>query len=205
MIAFREAKPADVVELRRRCFPEDDLERPRPARMFVAEDEGRPVAALGFIPQTYVIGGNEYAGALAVDAMTDPAYRKQGLFRRVAQFARDAIREQYALSTAWQIRPAVLGGMTAAGWAPVLRAPVLVKPLLWRRRGRERSAPAREALLANYAHVRLDSAEERLVSRHLPRLPQEQRRTRCGEAPEMVAARPSVAQAPAPQRPSRPR
>jgi GNAT superfamily N-acetyltransferase len=129
---FREATAADapaILELRRRCFPEDDLDKPRPVRMFIAEEEGRPVAHLGFIPQTYVIDGNEHAGALAVDAMTDPAYRNQGLFRRVAAFARDAIRDQYAFSTAWQIRPAVLGSMIAAGWEPILRAPVFIKLL----------------------------------------------------------------------------
>ena len=166
MIGFREATPDDagaILALRQRCFPEDDLEKPRPTRMFIAEDDGVPVAHLGFIPQTYVIDGNEYAGALAVDAMTDPAYRKQGLFRRVAAFARDAIRDQYALSTAWQIRPAVLGAMVATGWSPILRAPVFVKPLLFGR-SLQRSAgfqpagpPAssRQSLLANYAHVHL--------------------------------------------------
>lgn len=156
MIAFREAVWSEIEDLRRRCFPEDEIEKPHPSRSFIAEEEGRAVAHLGFIPQTYVIDGNECAGALAVDAMTDPAYRKQGLFRRVAAFARDAIREQYALSAAWQIRPAVLGAMVAAGWEPVLRAPVFVKPLLFRTRGVERSAPARETLLSSYAHVRLD-------------------------------------------------
>lgn len=159
MIGFREATPDDagaILALRQRCFPEDDLARPRPTRMFLAEDDGYPVAHLGFIPQTYVIGGNEYAGALAVDAMTDPEYRQQGLFRRVAAFARDAIRDQYALSTAWQIRPAVLGAMVATGWAPILRAPVLVKPL-WRAVFQPVPAPypAGRSLLANYAHVRL--------------------------------------------------
>jgi len=136
MIGFREATRDDadaIFALRQRCFPEDDLEKPRPTRMFIAEEDGVPVAHLGFIPQTYVIDGNEYAGALAVDAMTDPAYRKQGLFRRVAAFARDAIRDQYALSTAWQIRPAVLGAMVATGWSPILRAPVFVKPLFFQR------------------------------------------------------------------------
>ena len=127
MIAFREASWNEIQDLRRRCFPEDAMEKPRPARCFIAEDEGRAVAHLGFIPQTYVIGGAEYAGALAVDAMTDPAYRRQGLFRKVAAFARDAIRDQYALSTAWQIRPAVLGAMIDSGWQPILKAPVFMR------------------------------------------------------------------------------
>lgn len=158
MTVFREAAAEDgpaILELRRRCFPEDVLDRPRPVRSFVAEEEGRPVAHLGFIPQTYVIGGNEYAGALAVDAMTDPAYRKRGLFRAVAAFARDAIRDQYALSTAWQIRPAVLGSMIAAGWAPVLRAPVFIKPLFLGV-GRHSAEIVKVRGNPAYAHVRLD-------------------------------------------------
>ena len=156
MISFREAAWDEVQDLRRRCFPEDATEKPHPSRSFIAEDEGKAVAHLGFIPQTYVIDGNEYAGALAVDAMTDPAYRKQGLFRRVAAFARDAIRDEYALSTAWQIRPAVLGSMIAAGWEPILRAPVFVKPLLRRvpspRRSGERVRVRGDA---NHAHVKV--------------------------------------------------
>jgi len=76
-----------------------------------------------------VLEGREYAAALAMDAMTDPAYRRQGLFSRVAAFARDSIRGDYAFSTAWQIRPSVLPAMVANGWEPVLRAPVFVRPL----------------------------------------------------------------------------
>ena len=154
MIAFREASWSEIQDLRRRCFPEDEIEKPHPSRCFVAEAEGRAVAHLGFIPQTYVIGGEEYAGALAVEAMTDPAYRKQGLFRRVAEFARDVIKSDYALSTAWQIRPAVLGAIIAAGWQPILKAPVFVRPRLgvggWGLQG-----PSRDEVLREYAHVRL--------------------------------------------------
>jgi GNAT superfamily N-acetyltransferase len=158
MIGFREATSADapaILELRRRCFPGDGMEKPRPSRTFVAEDDGRPVAHLGFIPQTYVIDGHEYAGALAVDAMTDPEYRKQGLFRRVAAFARDAIRDEYALSTAWQIRPAVLGSMIATGWAPILRAPVFMKPLVFPSFPSPRRGDGEVRGGASYAHVRL--------------------------------------------------
>lgn len=158
---FREATPDDnaaIGELRSRCFPEDELEKPRPSRMFIAEEEGRAIAHLGFIPQTYVIDGNAHSGALAVDAMTDPAYRRQGLFRRVAAYARDAIRNDYALSTAWQIRPAVLSSMIATGWQPVLKAPVFIKPLLFSRVPSPRVSGERVRVRggANYAHVQLD-------------------------------------------------
>lgn len=135
MIALRETTPADaeaILALRRRCFPEDDIAKDFPvARAFIAEAEGRPVAHLAFADKQYVLEGRAYSAALAMDAMTDPAYRRQGLFSRVAGFARDSIRGDYAFSTAWQIRPSVLPAMVTNGWAPVLRAPVFVRPL-WR-------------------------------------------------------------------------
>ena len=135
MIVLRQATAADaegILALRRRCFPEDDIAKDfPPVRAFIAEAEGRPVAHLAFVDKRYVIEGREYAAALAMDAMTDPAYRRQGLFSRVAGFARDSIRGDYAFSTAWQIRPSVLPAMVTNGWEPVLRAPVFVRPL-WR-------------------------------------------------------------------------
>jgi GNAT superfamily N-acetyltransferase len=139
MIAFRESHDrGEIAELRRRCFPEDDIEKNfLVARAFVAEDQGQPVAHLGFVEQTYVLAGVTHRAALAMDAMTDPAYRRQGIFVRLGAFARDAIRAEYAFSTAWQIRPAVLPAMVANGWQPVLRAPVFVRPV-WTAR-----APAR--------------------------------------------------------------
>lgn len=133
MIALREATPADaeaILALRRRCFPEDDIAKDFPAsRAFIAEAEGRPVAHLAFVDKQYVLDGRACSAALAMDAMTDPAYRRQGLFSRVAGFARDSIRGDYAFSTAWQIRRSVLPAMVTNGWTPILRAPVFVRPL----------------------------------------------------------------------------
>jgi hypothetical protein len=100
--------------------------------VFLAADGARAVAHLGFYPQTYVIDGEPVSAMLAVDAMTDPEYRRQGLFNRVAALARERLRESVQLSTAWQIRDAVLPPMTANGWQPLLRASVLVKPLALR-------------------------------------------------------------------------
>lgn len=134
MIELREAAPADAAAiraLRGRCFPEDDIEKSFPiARAFVAQIEGRIVAHLAFEARTYRIDGVSYDAALAMDAMTDPDHRRQGLFSRVAGFASDAICGDFAFSTAWQIRPAVLRAMVTNGWKPVLRAPVFVRPLV---------------------------------------------------------------------------
>ena len=139
MIGIREASAADrdaILALRKRCFPHEDLHKQEPAhwdaefangRMFVAEADERIVAHLGFIPRTYAVG----EGALAVDAMTDPDFRRQGLFDRVAAFSADAIRKDFRFSTAWQIRKTVLPAMLKNGWTPAAIAPVFVRPVLF--------------------------------------------------------------------------
>lgn len=141
MIELREATAGDrqaILALRQRCFPDEDVEKQEPrfwqwefgeGRMFVAADGDRLVAHLGFVPQTWAIDDERCPGMLAVDAMTDPDYRRQHLFHRVAGFAREALRSGIALSTAFQIREAVLPPMQSNGWMPVPRAPVLVKML----------------------------------------------------------------------------
>lgn len=146
MIELREGSAADrdaILALRRRCFAVEDPEKHDArfwdwefggGRMFVALDDGRLVAHLGFVPQKYVIDGEPVSAMLAVDAMTDPEYRRQQLFTRVAALAAERLRESVQISTVWQIREAVLPGFVAGGWRPLLRAPVLVKPLALRSR-----------------------------------------------------------------------
>jgi len=144
VIELREGSAADreaILALRKRCFPDDDREKQDPrfwdwefsnGRVFLAADGERAVAHLGFSPQTLMIDGEPVSSMLAVDAMTDPDYRRQGLFQRVAALAAARLRESVQLSTAWQIRDAVLPPMTANGWKPLLRASVLVKPVALR-------------------------------------------------------------------------
>lgn len=144
MIHYREGSPADregVLALRRRCFVSVDVDKQDPrywdwqfadGRLFVAETEGRIVAHIGFIPRSLTIAGESIRTALAVDAMTDPDFRRQGIFRRLMSVARDEIGREYRISTAWQIRRAVLPAMVDNGWKPVLAAPVLAKYLVRR-------------------------------------------------------------------------
>jgi hypothetical protein len=147
MIELREGSAADrdeILALRRRCFPDDDVEKQDPrfwewefgrGRCFLAVEGSRVVAHLGFFPQTYRIGGETVSAMLAVDAMTDPDHRRQQLFTHVAGFARDALRGSVQISTAWQIRDSVLPAMTVNGWKPLVRASVMVKPLALRSSG----------------------------------------------------------------------
>ena len=178
MIELREATQQDrdaILALRKRCFPNEDVEKQEPSywqwefgngRMFVAEEGGRAVAHLGFVPQTWRIDGESYEGMLAVDAMTDPDHRRQGIFNRVAAFARDALKTSVALSTAFQIRDAVLPPMEANGWRTVLRAPVLVKVNVGRAFARPIELPElrgaiAEEFLTRVAHVQRSDAQLR--------------------------------------------
>lgn len=139
MIEFREADASDrdaILALRSRCFPIDDPEKrdPRfwewefvhspygPARMFVAHQGAKLVAHLALVPWY-----GERA-PLAVDAMTDPDARRQGVFRRLVAFARGRAAESYAFSRAFQIRKPVLRAMVEGGWRVEGRAWVVVRP-----------------------------------------------------------------------------
>lgn len=142
MTLLREATTGDrdaILALRARCFPGDDPEKLNPrfwqwefgkGRMFVAEDQGRVAAHMGFIAQSYLAGGVRTPSLLAVDAMTDPDYRGQALFGRVASHARDVLKDAVAFSGAWQIRKAVVSGVSAGGWKAVDGARVLIRPFV---------------------------------------------------------------------------
>jgi hypothetical protein len=136
VIEVREGTRADrdaILALRARCFPDDDREKQDPrfwewefgsgGRFFVAVDDARVVAHLGFVPQLRM---------LAVDAMTDPEYRRQHLFSRVVALARDTLRDSVESSCAFQIREAVLPAMVRGGWRAAGRAYVMVRPLFSR-------------------------------------------------------------------------
>jgi Acetyltransferase (GNAT) family len=134
LIDVREGTRADrdaILALRARCFADDDPEKQDPrfwewefgngGRFFVAVDDDRVVAHLGIVPQLKM---------LAVDAMTDPEYRRQHLFSRVVECARDTLRNEIDFSCAFQIREAVLPAMVKGGWKPAASAFVLVRPLV---------------------------------------------------------------------------
>jgi len=133
MIEVREGRAGErdaILALRARCFAGEDPEKQDPrfwewefgngGRSFVAVDGERVVAHLAFVPQLRM---------LAVDAMTDLEYRRQHLFSRVVECARDTLRESVRFSCAFQIREAVLPAMVRGGWKVAARAFVLVKAL----------------------------------------------------------------------------
>ena len=148
-VAFREAAAADrdaILALRAIAFPDDDREKRRsqfwewefrrgyagPARVYVAENGDRIVGHFAFVPQRYHFAGN-IEGALAVDVMGDPQFRRQKIFSRLSSFAAHDLRKHVRLVTALQIREEVMGGMEAGGWRAVNELPVLLKPVSLRR------------------------------------------------------------------------
>lgn len=148
-IHFREGSRGDreaILKLRQLGFPHDDQEKGHPdfwewefmegyagaGRLFVAEANDRIVGHFAFVPQHYV-AEQPLRGALAVDVMTHPDFRRQKVFSRLAQFSADQLREDFQVVTAYQIREPVMGGMLAGGWRPSQQIPVLLKPLSLRR------------------------------------------------------------------------
>ena len=140
---FREATSVDrdaILDLRRAAFPKDDREKQQrdfwewefvrgyagPARIFVAEAEGKIVGHLAAIPQRY----GELRGALAVDAMTHPDFQRQKVFSRVASFTAERLRDEFEIVTAFQIRDEVRGGMAAGGWVGAGELPVFLRPII---------------------------------------------------------------------------
>jgi GNAT superfamily N-acetyltransferase len=126
-----------ILALRRLAFPDVDAEKQRPdfwhwqfgeGRYFVAEDGGRVVGHLGFMP------GRE--AMLACDAMVDPSMQGRGVFSALATAATEIVRRDVPRVTAFQIREAVLPAMRRAGYVEVLRAPVVLRPTLALPRGR---------------------------------------------------------------------
>jgi GNAT superfamily N-acetyltransferase len=125
-----------ILALRRAAFPRVDEEKQRAdfwewqfgvGRTFVAEEGGRVVGHLGFMPVREAM--------LACDAMVDPAMQGRGIFSTLAKTATEIVRREAALVVAWQIRKAVLPAMLRAGYAEVLQAPVVLRPTFaWLRR-----------------------------------------------------------------------
>lgn len=118
-----------ILALRRAVFPRDDVEKQRPdfwhwqfdrGRIFVAEEGGRVVGHLGFVPLREAM--------LACDAMVDPAMRGRGIFSTLAKVATEIVRRDVPLVVAFQIRDAVLPAMTRAGYAAVLTTPIVLRP-----------------------------------------------------------------------------
>ncbi|HKS24971.1 MAG TPA: GNAT family N-acetyltransferase, partial [Thermoanaerobaculia bacterium] len=126
-----------ILALRRLAFPDVDVEKQRAdfwhwqfgkGRYFVAEEDGRVVGHLGFMP------GRE--AMLACDAMVDPSMQGRGVFSALATAATEIVRRDVPRVIAFQIRDAVLPAMRRAGYAEVLRAPVVLRPTLALPRGR---------------------------------------------------------------------
>jgi hypothetical protein len=139
-VHFRESTAADrerILALRERCFGDVDPEKCDPrfwdwefsrARMFVGERDGAPATHVALLELPHMLDGQQVAGALAVDAMTDPAARGQGAFTGVVRAATSS--STHTVATAYQIRRPVLGAMLRGGWTVAGRVPVLLRPAL---------------------------------------------------------------------------
>jgi GNAT superfamily N-acetyltransferase len=180
-IEFRKAAAVDrdaILALRAIAFPGDDPEKQRPdfwrwefetayagpGHVFIAESGNRIVGHFAFVPQRYVAGDKPLRGALAVDVMTHPDFRRQRVFSRLAAFAASRLRDEFQVVTAFQIRDAVMAGMQAGGWKFVQQNPVLLKPLSIPRIAHDMLRGSRTVPAISRAPFRLDGVDELLAT-----------------------------------------
>ncbi|HEY3052807.1 MAG TPA: GNAT family N-acetyltransferase [Thermoanaerobaculia bacterium] len=153
-IHFREGTRSDrdaILALRELAFADEDREKQRAdfwewefvngyagaGRVFIAEAEDKVVGHFAFVPQMY----DSIRGALAVDVMTHPEFRRQKVFSRLAAYAANRLRDEFPVISAFQIRETVMAGMIAGGWRGALALPVLLKPLSLRGLARDFGLP----------------------------------------------------------------
>jgi GNAT acetyltransferase-like protein len=156
-IRFREGVSADrdaVLALRRIAFPDSSPDMLDPdfwrwkfrdgyageTSFFVAETDDGLVGHLAFVPQRYT-APEPIRGAFTVDAMTHPQFRGRQIYSRLVALAGERLQTRFDVFTAFQIRPHVLGGAVAAGWRPIARIPVLLRPLSLRGLARDFGLP----------------------------------------------------------------
>lgn len=144
-IRLREGTPEDreaILALRRIVFPADDPEKQDPrfwdwqyvdcyagrGRFFIAESEDRVIGHCAF-PRQRFIAPEPLRGAIHIDVMTHPDFRRLRVFSQLAAYATEQMRGDMQVITAFQIRKAVLAGALAGGLREAGTVRVLIKPL----------------------------------------------------------------------------
>jgi GNAT superfamily N-acetyltransferase len=135
----------NILDCRRRCFPDEDIEKQQliyweyefihnyagQAQNFVAEDNKRIIGFYGVIPQNFIYNDEHHSGAIVVDVMTDPDYRKQGLFVALGEYAIDCCinHTDVEFATGYTVRPDVMPGHIKVGWKLKLKINTWIMPL----------------------------------------------------------------------------
>lgn len=136
MIEVREARRADepgILELHRRAFNRSisaEHWRWKQEMSFVGADGSKIVAHYGASPRRFWIDGREVAAAAGADAMTDPQYRRRGLFFLVAGLAQQTMRER-GIAFELGIPTSTWGSrVEALGWETLFPMQTLIRPLV---------------------------------------------------------------------------
>jgi GNAT superfamily N-acetyltransferase len=127
--AFRRHRSAKSIEFLRWQYFENPGARTY-ASFALEESSGRLVAVYGVCPIPVRIGGSVTLGGLSVNALTDPDYRGQGLFVKVASSVDERCRrEGLAFVCGFANDNSVHGLRTYMHWYPLDLAPEMVRPL----------------------------------------------------------------------------
>ncbi|MCG6878682.1 MAG: GNAT family N-acetyltransferase [Deltaproteobacteria bacterium] len=95
------------------------------------DDDGFIVGQYAAIPSRFSIDGKQARLAFAVDAMTHPRYRRQGLFTALAQDLYHRLETEHNISTVWGFpnQRALSGYTKRLGWRTLPSIPVMIMPL----------------------------------------------------------------------------
>jgi hypothetical protein len=146
--AYRKGDEAGIYELWGAVYPSEKQDRGRwmewwhwlyeenPAGkgvIWLAESHGRIIAQDALVPVKFKVGSQIVLGALGVDAMTHPDFRRQGLFEAINRgLAADAARFGIELAIGFPSRYSYPGLTRKSGWYDVARMKVLFKPHHWK-------------------------------------------------------------------------
>jgi len=145
---YREGDEKGLFELYKRVYPEsqDDIEKwlkwwqwkynESPAGksiIWVAEADGIIVGQYAVVPTLLKIGADIVHGAQSLDTMTDPKFRRQGIFENLAKGAfNEAKTKGINVIYGFPNEFSYPGFISKLGWNSMPRLQVLFKPFNWR-------------------------------------------------------------------------
>lgn len=141
---YDEENPDKILELRKKCFPREDLEKQKKeywtwefrdnyagqSYIYAACDRDDVVGHYAVCPSFINVNGINRCGSIVVDVMTDPDYRYQGMFTALGRYSLDDVEKKGVdFSYGFPIRKTVMPGHIKVGWKIAFPLPVYVYPV----------------------------------------------------------------------------
>lgn len=146
--AFRDGDQEGILELYKVVYPEREYDRDKWMKwwqwmyrdnpngkgiVWLAVHDGKVVGQYAIVPRRMKVGSQSVAGALSLDTMTHPGYRRQGIFETLAKAVyEEAGRDGIHIVHGFPNEFSYPGFVTRLDWFYVDTMGTLLKPLNWR-------------------------------------------------------------------------